>query len=241
MALPDGPSRGLGLRSAVGAGAGRSPRRGPRGQGRRAGEQAGFTYVFDRRTGKPVWPIVERPVPQSAVPGERTSPTQPFPLRPPPFERQGLTDDDLIDFTPELRAGEAEVSAFDCGPLFTPPSERGAVALPGWVGGANWGGAAVDPDSGTLFVPSITLASVLQLTKPDAAASNFLYRRGGVTLLPLIDGLPALKPPYSRVTAIDLNRRDRGRARSAAARARIRRLAHLDLPPLGWPPAARRW
>ena len=88
-------------------------------------------------------------MPQSTVPGERTSATQPFPSRPPAFERQGLTDDDLIDFTPELRMQAREiVSAYDRGPLFTPPSERGTVALPGWVGGANWGGAAVDPDTG---------------------------------------------------------------------------------------------
>lgn len=195
----------------------------------------GFTYVFDRRNGKPVWPIEERPVPQSAVAGERTAPTQPFPQRPPPFERQGLTDEDLIDFTPELRAqAKTELSAFDYGPLFTPPSERGAVALPGWVGGANWGGAAVDPESGTLYVPSITLASVLQLTKPDAKVSNFLFRRGGVTLLPLIDGLPAVKPPYSRVTAIDLNRGEIRWTSPLGDGPRAHpRLAHLNLPPLG--------
>lgn len=195
----------------------------------------GFTYVFDRRTGTPVWPIVEQAVPPSTVEGERTAPTQPIPTRPPPFERQGLTDDDLIDFTPELRTqAKAEVSQFDRGPLFTPPSERGTIALPGWVGGANWGGAAVDPETRTLFVPSITLPSVLQLTRPDPKVSNFLFRRGGVTLLPLIDGLPAVKPPYSRVTAIDL---DRGEIRWTSPlgdgpRAHPR-LAHLGLPPLG--------
>jgi quinoprotein glucose dehydrogenase len=195
----------------------------------------GFTYVFDRRTGKPVWPIEERPVPQSAMPGERTSPTQPFPLKPPPFERQGLADEDLIDFTPELRAQALSVvSGFDRGPLFTPPSERGAIALPGWVGGANWGGAAVDPETGVLFVPSITLPSVLQLLKPDPAASNFLYRRGGVTLLPLIDGLPVVKPPYSRVTAIDLNRGELRWTKPLGDGPRAHpRLAHLNLPPLG--------
>jgi quinoprotein glucose dehydrogenase len=195
----------------------------------------GFTYVFDRRTGTPVWPIEERAVPQSAVPGERTSATQPFPLRPPPFERQGLTDADLIDFTPELRAQARTVtSAFDTGPLFTPPSERGAVALPGWVGGANWGGAAVDPETATLFVPSITLPSVLQLLKPDPTAGNLLYRRGGVTLLPLIDGLPVVKPPYSRVTAIDLNRGELRWTTPLGDGPRAHpRLAHLKLPRLG--------
>ena len=109
----------------------------------------GFLYVFDRATGEPVWPIVERPVLQSTAPRERTSPTQPFPTRPPAFERQGLSDDDVIDFTPELRAQALEVlRAYDRGPLFTPPSERGAVLLPGHGGGANYGGTAFDPETG---------------------------------------------------------------------------------------------
>ena len=88
----------------------------------------GFVYVFDRKTGTPVWPIAERAVPQSTAPGERTSMTQPFPTKPPPFDLQGLLDGDVIDFTPELRAHALEVlKAWDRGPLFTPPSERGAV------------------------------------------------------------------------------------------------------------------
>jgi len=113
----------------------------------------GFLYVFDRATGEPVWPIVERPVPQSTAPRERTSLTQRFPTRPPAFERQGLADDDLIDFTPELRAQALEVlRAYDRGPLFTPRSERGAVLLPGHGGGANYGGTAFDPETGMLYV-----------------------------------------------------------------------------------------
>ena len=195
----------------------------------------GFTYVFDRRSGRPVWPIEERRVPQSTVPGERTAATQPFPSRPPAFERQGLTDDDLIDFTPELKLQAREiVSAYDRGPLFTPPSERGTVSVPGWVGGANWGGAAVDPDTGTLYVPSITNPSVLQLVKPDPEKSNLLYRRGGVTLLPSVDGLPVVKPPYSRVTAIDLNRGElRWTSPLGNGPRHHARLRHLDLPALG--------
>ena len=166
----------------------------------------GFVYVFDRRTGVPVWPIEERAVPPSTVPGERAAATQPFPTKPPPFDRQSLRDDDVIDFTPELRAQALEVlKAFDRGGLFTPPSERGAVQIPGNVGGADWGGAGADPENGMLFVPSLTSPIVVQLVPGDPARSNLQYRRGGTQLLPTLDGLPLYKPPYSRVTAYDLN------------------------------------
>lgn len=169
----------------------------------------GFTYVFDRRTGVPVWPIEERPVPQSTVPGERSSPTQPFPTKPPAFERQGVTASDLIDFTPELKQAALEaIKPFNYGPLFTPPTEQGTIALPGWVGGANWAGAAFDPEQGTLYVPSLTSPIVIQLVKPDPTKSNLLYVRGGVQAPPTLDGLPIVKPPYGRVTAINLNQGD---------------------------------
>ena len=149
----------------------------------------GFTYVFDRRTGVPVWPIEERPVPQSTVPGERSSPTQPFPTKPPAFERQGVTASDLIDFTPELKQAALEaIKPFNYGPLFTPPTEQGTIALPGWVGGANWAGAAFDPEQGTLYVPSLTSPIVIQLVKPDPTKSNLLYVRGGVQVPPTLDG-----------------------------------------------------
>jgi quinoprotein glucose dehydrogenase len=165
-----------------------------------------FVYVFDRRTGAPVWPIEERPVPQSSAPGEKTAGTQPFPTKPPAFDRQGLMDDDVIDFTPELKAQALEVlKQFDHGPLFTPPSLRGTVQMPGNVGGADWGGAAVDPITATLFVPSLTSPIIDQLVKGDPARGNMAYRRGGVGNLPTLDGLPLYKPPYSRVTAYDLN------------------------------------
>jgi quinoprotein glucose dehydrogenase len=118
----------------------------------------GFAYVFDRVTGEPVWPIEERAVPQSpVVADERLSPTQPFPTKPAAFDRQGVTVDDLIDFTPALRAeAQAILGRYDYGPLFTPPTERGTVLLPGTVGGGNWAGAAVDPERGILYVPSHT-------------------------------------------------------------------------------------
>jgi quinoprotein glucose dehydrogenase len=102
--------------------------------------KTGFTFVFDRVTGKPVWPIVERPVPQSTIPGERLSPTQPFPSKPAPYELQGSIEDNLIDFTPELRQEAlAILNKFDHGPLFTPPTERGTINLPGWGGGGTGG------------------------------------------------------------------------------------------------------
>jgi quinoprotein glucose dehydrogenase len=166
----------------------------------------GFVYVFDRKTGTPVWPIEERSVPQSTVPGEKTSPTQPFPTKPPPFDRQGFTVADVMDFTPELRARALEIlKPYELGPLFTPPSERGTVQLPGNGGGANWSGAAFDPDTGMLYVPSVTSPFLVQLVKPEAGRGNLQYRRGQATL-PTLDGLPLVKPPYSRLTAYDLNR-----------------------------------
>lgn len=197
----------------------------------------GFTYVFDRRTGTPVWPIEERPVAQSTVPGERTSATQPFPTKPPAFERQGLTESDLIDFTPELKQAALEaIKPFDYGPLYTPPSEKGTIAMPGWIGGANWAGAAFDPEHGTLYVPSVTSPIVIQLVKPDPAKSNLLYIRGGVQAPPTLDGLPIVKPPYGRVTAIDLNQ---GATKWVAAVGDGPRehplLKALNLPPLGAP------
>jgi quinoprotein glucose dehydrogenase len=197
----------------------------------------GFTYVFDRRTGAPVWPIEERPVPQSKVPGERTHPTQPFPTKPPAFERQGVTEADLIDFTPELKQAALEVlKDFEYGPLFTPPSEKGTIVNPGWAGGANWQGGSFDPETGTLYVPSMTSPIVVQLVKPNPERSNLLYARGGVMMPPAIDGLPLLKPPYGRVTAIDLNR---GETKWTAAIGDGPRnhplLKDLNLPPLGAP------
>src|SRR5262245_41326247 len=135
----------------------------------------GFVYAFDRITGKPLWPIEERPVPASDVVGERASPTQPVPTRPAPFEHQGASVDDLADFTPEIRAMAVEaVKAFRTGPRFTPPSLQGTIQRPGSVGGANWGGAAVDPDTGLLYVPSRNAFTVGKLGKPTEG-SNLNY------------------------------------------------------------------
>ena len=173
----------------------------------------GFTYVFDRVTGEPVWPIEERPVPASDVPGEKAAPTQPFPTKPPPFEYQGMEEDVLIDFTPELKKEAMEfLKDYRTGPIYTPPvvatdELHGTVQLPGWGGGANWSGAALDPETAMLYIPSTTSPIVVALQKPDGARSDFDYIRGmghGAGSLELPSGLPLTKPPYGRITAVDL-------------------------------------
>jgi quinoprotein glucose dehydrogenase len=165
----------------------------------------GLCFVFDRRTGAPVWPIEERAVPASTVPGEKASKTQPFPTKPPAYERQGVKEEDLIDFTPELRREAlAIIKKYDHGPLYTPPSLRGAINLPGWAGGSNWQGGAFDPETGLLYAPSITSPIVVQLEKKEAPAA-FAYERVMKARLDGPRGLPLFKPPYGRVTAIDLN------------------------------------
>ena len=169
----------------------------------------GFTYVFDRVTGEPVWPIEERPVAASSVPGERASPTQPFPTKLPAFERQGISVDDLIDFTPELRAEAEEIlSQHEYGDLFHPPSLTGTIQMPGWGGGANWYGAGFDPDTNYLYVPSRTSPIVVALQEADPERSDFRYMRGAPRAVSGPRGLPLVKPPYSRLTAIDLKTGD---------------------------------
>jgi quinoprotein glucose dehydrogenase len=198
----------------------------------------GFIYTFDRVTGAPVWPIEERPVPQSTVPGEVTSPTQPFPTRPAPFEAQGATEDDLIDFTPELRAtARKAVDGFTLGPLFTPPSEKGTITRPASVGGANWGGAAVDPATAMLYVPSRGGYAVYRVAPPDPAlGSNLKYMQAPARNPQMPGGLPLFKPPYSRLTAVNMNTGDHVWMVPSGAGDRVRNhplLAGLDLPPLG--------
>jgi quinoprotein glucose dehydrogenase len=170
----------------------------------------GFLYVLDRLTGEPIWPIVETPVPASTVPGERASPTQPIPSRPAAFDLQGISDATLIDFTPALHdAALALIKDYDYGPVFTPPSLRGTINLPGWGGGANWFGAAFDPETGVLYIPSTTAAIVVKLQPGDPARTNFAYMRSGrVNSVSGPEGLPLTKPPYARITAVDLNTGD---------------------------------
>jgi len=176
----------------------------------------GFVFVFDRVTGKPVWPIEERPVPQSDIPGERTSPTQPFPTKPAPFDVQGTSLDVLNDLTPEIKKEAVRIaSQYKLGPLFTPPivgdtgGKLATLMLPSVNGGANWEGAAVDPESGILYVGSVTDPWAAGMAKSDGTRSDMDYiggRTGGRPERPF--GLPLVKPPWGRITAIDMNTGD---------------------------------
>ena len=169
----------------------------------------GFVWVFDRETGKPLWPIEERPVPASDMPGEKTWPTQPFPSKPPPFARQSFTVDDLSPFlSPQDRARFRDeiLSARNEG-LFTPPARRGTIQMPGNNGGANWAGAAVDPSRGVLVVVSKDLPSLLKLeAKGSAGAESSSVRyESGFGFMIASDGLAAIAPPWTSLTAYDLN------------------------------------
>ena len=226
----------------------------------------GWIYVFDRITGKPVWPIEERPVEKGTVPGEWYAPTQPFVTKPPPFERQGVAIDDLIDFTPALREEAVKVvSRYKIGPIFTPPvvstwpGPLATLMLPNATGGANWQGGAFDPETKMFYIFTNTQPTPLGLVKPDPERSDFDWVQGtarnpdaqstptpaagaagssqgrggrggaaaGVTITeagaplpagggrgggegggggPNVQGLPLIKPPYGRITALDMNK-----------------------------------
>ena len=192
----------------------------------------GWVYVFDRVTGQPIWPIEERPVEQSTVPMEKSSRTQRFVTKPPPFDRQGVSLDDLIDFTPELKAEGAKLaSRYKLGPIFTPPvvsrweGPMGTLMLPAATGGANWQGGAFDPETKIYYIYSVSQITPLGLVPTDGKRSDMAYIRGdapnpnapppsagappaagegGGTLT--VQGLPLVKPPYGRITALDLNK-----------------------------------
>ncbi len=212
------------------------------------GKQA-MLYLFNRVTGEPIFPIEERPVPQSDVPGEKTSPTQPFPTKPPPYDHQGVTIDNLIDFTPELRAEAVRIaSRYKIGPIFTPPpvsKAEGPIAGFRSSGGTNWPGGSFDPESHVAYVPSFTAMPILGLLPPPSkefsdlpyvsgnAITGVRYisgpgenagadapvragpggatattNDGAVNANASPQGLPLLKPPYGRITAINLDRGD---------------------------------
>jgi glucose dehydrogenase len=203
----------------------------------------GFVFVFDRMTGQPVWPIEERPVPASSTPGERTSPTQPFPTKPAPFERQGVSVDDLIDFTPELRVEAIAITKkYVTGPLYTPPSikgngpndTKGTLQLPGSVGGADWNGAAFDPETGILYVPSVTGTFAADLIPGDPSRTNLRFKNGTREFVTGPRGLPLFKPPYGRITAINLNTGEHVWMKPNGDGPRDHpAIKNLNLPPLG--------
>lgn len=195
----------------------------------------GFTFVFDRITGDPIWPIEEKPVPQSTIDGEKTSLTQPFPTKPAPFERQGVTDDDIIDFTPEIKEQAlASLENVDKGPLYTPPTERGLMYLPGALGGANWHGAALDPETNVLYIPSVTFPVFFKVVKADSTKTDAKYVWSNFRVMGPQE-LPITKPPYGRITAIDMNT---GNHKWQVAMGDGPRehplLKKMDLPRLGW-------
>ncbi len=204
-----------------------------------------MAYTFDRVSGEPVWPIVERPVPGSETPGEWIAPTQPFPTKPAPFDVHGISHETLIDFTPELREEAIAIAdEYVLGAIYTPPSvrgdadgeTRGTLQLPGSVGGAEWGGAGFDPETGMLYVPSVTGTFAADLTPGNPDRMNVRYTRGDRAFPEGPRGLPLLKPPYGRVTAIDMNTGDHEWMVPNGDGPRDHPdIAHLNLPPLGQP------
>ena len=203
-----------------------------------------FAFVFDRVSGEPVWPIEERPVPQSQTAGERTSPTQPFPTKPPAFDRQGATVDNLIDFTPELREEALKiVSRYTMGPMFTPPTvvsddpngNQGTVQLPGSQGGADVQGAGFDPETGYLYIPSITAPFVADIREGNPDRTNLRYVKGQRRWIAGPRGLPLFKPPYGRITAIDMNRGEIvWQVANGDGPRNHPAIRHLNLGPLGY-------
>jgi glucose dehydrogenase len=211
--------------------------------------KTGFLYVFDRVTGEPVWPIEERPVPPSPIASESLSPTQPFPTKPAPFDRQGFTEADLIDFTPALHARAVELSrSFVLGPLFTPPTatsnepggKKGTLANPGAWGSGNWNTGAFDPETEVYYAVSHTWPGLYDLSKPTEADATLDYeidfRAAGRPGVPTLDGLPIVKPPYGRITAIDMTTGAHlWMVANGDGPRHHRLLKDLDPPPLGIP------
>jgi quinoprotein glucose dehydrogenase len=224
--------------------------------------KAAFLYVLDRTNGRPVWPIEERPVPQSTVPGEHSSPTQPFPTKPPAFDLQGISDSDLIDYTPALKErARAIAKQYVMGPVFTLPSvpsdssggKKGTLVQPGAWGSANWNTGAFDPDTGYYYAISQTLGPANRaawkqsdpratmeyadfVPSPDRADQPASQAPPSTVDAISIDGLPIIKGPYGRITAIDLNRGVHVWMTANGDGPRFHPLLRdLKLPPLGYP------
>ncbi len=173
----------------------------------------GLVFVFNRVTGEPIWPIEERAVPASKIPGEKLSPTQPFPTKPAPLSKLGYHEEDLIDFTPALRKEAIEImSRYQKGGLYEPLVDvketglKGTWIYPGYGGGPNWNGGAFDPDTGAMYVPIRHKPNAAGLTKGDPTRTNMAYVQSGNHVVQGPRGLPILKPPYSEVIAVDMNK-----------------------------------
>ncbi len=202
-------------------------------------------FTLERATGKPVWPVEERPVPQSNAPGEHSAATQPFPTKPAPLDRVGVTEDDLIDFTPELRQQALKIFAqYSHGRMYSPPTvktatNRGTLTLPGTDGGGSWNTGAFDPETCTYYALTVTTVSNYSLVKPKAqdATVDFVFEDlPGTFWAPGPQGLPLVKPPYGRISAVDMNQ---GAIKWAVPNGDGPRnhplLKSLHLPPLGVP------
>jgi len=206
-------------------------------------------YTLDRATGKPVWPIEEKPVPQSTIPGEHSSATQPIPTRPAPLSHQGFTMDDLIDFTPELRAEAQQIAKqYTVGPAFTPPTfydakpggNKGTLTMPGTDGGCNWNCGAFDPETHTYYTIAVNIVADYAAEKPTTSGATMKWRMREddpkVWIVPGPQGLPLNKPPYGVLEAINM---DTGGYRWQVPNGDGPRdnpaLKDLHLPPLGIP------
>jgi glucose dehydrogenase len=196
----------------------------------------GFVFVFDRVTGAPLWPIEDRQVRLSQVSGEKAAATQPFPTKPAAFEIQGVREEDLIDLTPDLRREALEiVRRYDHGPLYTPPTERGTLLMPGVFGAANWSGAAWDPETGMYYVPAIRQPIAIRIERSSRDGSGVYFGRLEFVRGP--QGLSLFKPPWGSVVAIDLSTGEhRWRSPVGTGERDHPAIRHLGITDrLGWP------
>jgi quinoprotein glucose dehydrogenase len=168
--------------------------------------KTGFVFLFDRLTGEPLFPVEDRPVPASDLPGEQSAPTQPFPIKPAPFSRQQVTEADLTDTSAEAHEEVLRrFRTYRSGPAFTPPSTNGSIAVPGFHGGATWSGASFNPETGILYVNSNEQPNVITMTETKTNAAEPFKPTGYNRFLDK-DGYPAIKPPWGLLNAIDLNK-----------------------------------
>lgn len=194
--------------------------------------KTGFVFLFERATGKPIFDIVEKPVPASPMPGESTWPTQPVPVKPPPFARQSFKREDLTNVTPETRAFcEKLIEGAVFGDLYTPIGEKPTVLFPGTNGGTNWGGASFDPETRTLYVNSHDNGMVFRMVKRPEG-SLLPYRTQGPPFSRFWDKnrYPCQQPPWGHLTAIDL---DKGEFRWRVPLGEFDELTAKGIPPTG--------